>query len=171
MRLQAFAAFQLPASLFLLGLVATEPVAALDSDQEQPLFIEADAVELDEKTSQSLYIGHVDVQQGSLHIRADRVEVEHHDNRQPRLIIAIGDPAHYRQMTEDSSEPLLGRAQRMEYNADRNEITFIDQALLTQGQDRFSSDRIVYNRAMERVTAGTSAQGRERVKITITPNE
>jgi lipopolysaccharide export system protein LptA len=43
----------------------------------------------------------------------------------------------------------------------------IDEAELTQGEDRFASDRIVYNRITERVTAGTSAQGRERVKIRI----
>lgn len=153
----------------LLGAVAT--ARALDSDQEQPLYIEADAVELDEKTSESLYIGNVDVQQGSLRILADQVQVKHREDRQPRQIIALGNPARYRQMTEGKSEPLLGRAQRMEYDADRNEITFIDQAEVSQGQDRFASDRIVYNRTTERVTAGASAQGRERVRITITPEE
>jgi lipopolysaccharide export system protein LptA len=155
---------------FLLGLTGTA-AQALDSDQQQPLFIEADAVELDEKTAESLYMGKVDVQQGSLRILADQVRVKHREDRQPRHITALGEPARYRQMTEDDTEPVLGEARRMEYDADRNEITFIDRAVLTQGKDRFASDRIVYNRTTERVTAGTSAKGRERAKITITPEE
>ena len=147
------------------------PALALDSDQQQPMFIEADAVEFDEMTSQSRYIGNVDVQQGSLRILADQVEVEHRENRQPRTIVAVGNPARYRQIPEGETEPVLGRAQRMEYDADRDEIVFIDRALLIQGEDRFANDRIVYNRGSERITAGASAQGRERVKIKFTPKE
>lgn len=154
----------------LLALFCT-PSVALDSDQNEPLFIEADAVELDDKTSQSLYVGNVDVQQGSLQILADEVVVHHREDRQPRTIIAIGEPARYRQLVDGESEEVRGRARRMEYDADRDEITFIDDAVLTQGQDSFSSDRIVYNRTTEQVKAGTSAQGRQRVKITITPEE
>jgi lipopolysaccharide export system protein LptA len=164
-------AFRLSLILFCLHVMTVTPALALDSDQGQPLFIEADAVELDEQTSQSRYIGSVEVQQGSMRILADEVQVEHRQDRQPRTIVAVGNPAKYRQMTEGETEPVLGRAQRMEYNADRDELTLIDRAVLTQGQDRFASDRIVYNRKTERVTAGTSAQGRERVKITITPEE
>lgn len=154
-----------------LGVLLAVPAVALDSDRLQPLYIEADAVELDERTAESLYLGNVDVQQGSLRILADRVQVKHRPDRQPRLIVATGNPARYRQMTEGGTEPVLGRAQRMEYDADRDEITFIDQAELTQGRDRFASDRIVFNRTTERVTAGASAQGRERVRIMITPEE
>lgn len=156
---------------FLLHGLAVSPADALDSDQDQPMFIEADAVEFDESKLQSWYIGNVDVQQGSLRILADEIRVEHREDRQPRIITAIGDPARYRQLPEGETEPVLGRAQRMVYNAERDEITFIERAVLTQGQDRFANDRIVYNRATARVTAGTSAQGRERVRITITPAE
>jgi lipopolysaccharide export system protein LptA len=57
----------------------------------------------------------------------------------------------------------------MEYLAAREEITLIDQALVLQGQDTFRSDRIVYDRLNARVKAGTSAQGKERVRILINP--
>lgn len=157
--------------LTVLGLCAAFPVAALDNDQDQPLYIEADAAELDDKQSFSLYIGNVEVEQGSMRIFADEVLVHHRPNRQPQKIIAVGDPVRYRQALENDPDEVKGRALRMEYEADRDEITLIDKAELTQGEDRFASDRIVYNRITERVTAGTSAQGRERVKIRIEPEE
>lgn len=156
-----------PALVALLLLSA--PASALDSDSEQPMFVEADAAELDEKQSISLYIGNVEVQQGSMRIRADEVLVHHKPNRQPRKIIAVGNPVRYRQLLDDDPDEVRARAQRMEYEADREEITLIDDAELIQGEDRFVSDRIVYNRITDRLTAGSSARGRERVKIRIEP--
>jgi lipopolysaccharide export system protein LptA len=106
-----------------------------------------------------------------MRILADEVLVHHKANNQPRKIIAIGNPVRYRQLLDDDPEEVRARALRMEYETDREEITLIDEAELIQGEDRFASDRIVYNRVTERLTAGTSAQGRERVKIRIDPKE
>ena len=127
--------------------------------------------ELDDQQSISLYIGNVEVEQGSMRILADEVLVHHRPNRQPRKIIAVGNPVRYRQALDDDPREVKGRALRMEYEADRDEITLIDEAELTQGEDRFASDRIVYNRVTARVTAGSSAEGRERVKIRIEPRD
>lgn len=155
--------------LAALAVLAAPGAIALDSDREQPMFVEADAAELDEKQSISLYLGNVEVQQGSMRIRADEVLVHHAPNRQPRKIIAIGNPVRYRQLLDGDPEEVRARARRMEYAADSEEITLIDDAVLIQGEDRFASDRIVYNRITDRLTAGTSARGRERVKIRIEP--
>jgi lipopolysaccharide export system protein LptA len=153
----------------LLCSVLAPPVVALDSDREQPMFVEADAAEFDEKQSISLYLGNVEVQQGSMRILADEVLVHHKPNREPLKIIAIGKPVRYRQMLDNDPEEVRASALRMEYETDREEIILIDDAELIQGEDRFASDRIVYNRTEDRLTAGTSARGRERVKIRIEP--
>jgi lipopolysaccharide export system protein LptA len=155
----------------ILALLLSVPtlVPALEEDQYQPMYIEADAAELDEQQSTSLYLGNVDVTQGSMRILADEVLVHHKQDRRVQKIIAIGKPVRYRQRVEDDPDEVKGRALRMEYEADSEELTLIDEAVLTQGEDRFASDRIVYNRITDRVTAGTSAQGRERVKIRIEP--
>ncbi|MEA3638797.1 MAG: lipopolysaccharide transport periplasmic protein LptA [Lamprobacter sp.] len=152
-----------------LALATATSTSALESDQYQPMYIEADAAELDEKQLTSLYIGHVEVTQGSLFIQADEVLVHHKPDRRAEKIIAIGQPVRYRQLLDDDPEEVKGRALRMEYEADREQLTLIDEAVLIQGEDRFASDRIVYNRITKRVTAGSSAQGRERVKIRIEP--
>ncbi len=158
------------ALLFWL-LLGIAPASALESDSEQPLEVEANAAELDERQSTSLYIGEVEVTQGSMRILADEVLVHHKENNQPRKIIAIGNPVRYRQLLDDDPEEMRARALRMEYETDRQEITLIDEAEVIQGEDRFASDRIVYNRITERLTAGTSARGRERVRIRIDPQE
>ncbi|TVQ89854.1 MAG: lipopolysaccharide transport periplasmic protein LptA [Chromatiaceae bacterium] len=153
-----------------LLLLAAGAVARAD-DLKQPMFIEADAAELDDRQSISLYIGNVDVQQGSMRLLADEVLVQHYPDRQARKIIAIGRPARYRQLLDGDPEEIQAEALRMEFESDREELTLIDQAVVIQGEDRFASDRIVYNRITARLIAGASAQGRERVRIRIEPQQ
>jgi lipopolysaccharide export system protein LptA len=158
-------------ALCLSVLITAERASALESDSEQPLFVEADAAELDEQQATSLYLGSVQVTQGSMEILADEVLVHHDANNQPRKIIAVGNPVRYRQLLDDDPEEIRARALRMEYETERQEIVLIEEAELEQGEDRFASDRIVYNRITERLTAGTSADGRQRVRIRMDTQE
>jgi len=161
------------ASGFILGLFllsATPPARALESDQQQPLYLEADNAEMDEAKRLSLYTGKVIVRQGSLEIHADQVTIHHAEDKRPKLIIAVGQPTTYKQAVEGQEKPVEAEALRMEYQADKDEITLIDQAVVFQGTDTFRSDRIIYDRINARVKAGVSAQGKERVKIHITPH-
>ncbi len=104
-------------------------------------------------------------------IRGDQVTVHHDPERKPEHIISVGKPSKYRQQVEGEEQEVEAEALRMEYDAARDEITLIDQAVLFQGKDTFRSDRIVYDRARGQVKAGASAKGKERVKITITPSK
>jgi len=158
-------------ALLAIGLIALwlSGGAAVASDRDQPIHIEADSVELDEEQAISLYVGNVVVEQGGTRIQADWVLVRHRPNHEPEQITAIGDPAKYRQKAEGETKESRAQALRMEYDVINDEVTLIERAVLFQGQDRFSSDRIIYDRANARVKAGGSAAGSERVKITITP--
>lgn len=155
------------AVLLLAALLAAASAQALKEDEEQPLYLEADSAELDDKRSLSVYTGNVFFRQGSLEIRADQVTVHHFPDRRPERIIAVGQPAKYRQEVEGEEEEVRGEALRMEYETASDEITFIDEAVLIQGEDTFRSDRIVYDRAAAVVKAGALVEGRERVKIFI----
>ena len=155
--------------LVLALLLAPLRLAAVEDDQEQPLYLEADSAELYEEQSMSVYTGNVFVKQGSMEVRGDQVTVHHDSERKPKLIIAIGAPATYQQQAEGEDELLEAEALRMEYDKAQDEITLINQAVLFQGEDVFRSDRIVYDRALGQVKAGTIAQGKERVHITISP--
>ena len=147
------------------------PVVALEGDQEQPVYIEADSVELDDIQDTSVYIGNVQIDQGTMRILADQVTVKHKEDRRPRFIVAMGNPVRYRQDVEGEKGEVKAHAQRMEYDAEKDELTLIERAELTQATDRFASDRIVYDRARSQVKAGTSAQGSGRVSITFTPEK
>jgi lipopolysaccharide export system protein LptA len=155
----------------LLCAAWTGLAAALPDDQNQPIEIEADGVELDDGRNLSVYSGNVEVRQGSMHLWADQVTVNHADSRQPNRIIAVGKPARFRQLAEQGGKEVKAKSLRMEYDANSEEMVLIDQAELTQGQDRFSSDRIIYDRSKAVVKAGASAQGKQRVKISITPGK
>jgi lipopolysaccharide export system protein LptA len=159
--------------MVLLGLAMgwASRVLALEGDQEQPILVEADSVELDDIKHLSVYIGNVQIDQGSMRILADHVTVQHGEGRRPQFITALGNPVRYRQDVEGEKGEVKAHAQRMEYDADKDELVLIDQAELTQAADRFSSERIVYDRAHAQVKAGASAQGTGRVKITITPEK
>jgi lipopolysaccharide export system protein LptA len=157
--------------LALLFMAASASALALQDDAEQPLYLEADNAELDELKSVSIYTGDVFVQQGSMQIRADQVTVYHGEDRQPERIIATGEPATYRQEMEGDEKEVRAEARRMEYVTETDEIRLIDEAIVYQGQDTFRNDRILYDRANAKVKAGTSVQGKQRVKILIHPSQ
>jgi lipopolysaccharide export system protein LptA len=159
-----------PELVVLAGLalgLTTLTAAALKDDDKQPMLIEADQVQVDEAKSTSLYVGHVQVDQGTMRLQADQVTVHHRSDRHVKYIIARGDPATYRQRMDGDQGEVQGFAKRMDYDAERDELVLSDEALLIQGKDRMASDRIVYDRANARMQAG----GGSRVKITITPED
>lgn len=154
-----------PALLATALAVGAGPARALKDDDRQPMLIEADRVELDEAKSLSIYIGNVQVDQGSMRLLADRVTVTHRPDRRIRSVAAQGDPVKYRQLLDGDQGEVQAFAKRMDFDADKNELTLIDDAVLIQGGDRMSSSRIVYDRARARMQAG----GTGRVKIVISP--
>ncbi len=157
-------------ALLLFGALASCacPTAwALKEDAKQPVYIEADDVEARESDSTSVYVGNVQVDQGSMRLLADHVTVYHRDNRQPKFIIALGQPAKYKQQLDDNRGEVQAFAKRMEYDADKDELTLIGDGLLIQGNDRLAGERIVYDHAKAQFRAG----GTGRVKITVTPDK
>lgn len=148
-----------------LAVCLWTPAWALRDDAQQPIFIEADDVEMRETDSVSVYVGNVQVDQGSMRLLADHVTVYHREDRQPRFIVALGAPAKYRQQLDNDQGEVQAFAKRMEYDADKDELILIGEGLLIQGADRLASERIIYDRARAQFRAG----GTGRVKITITP--
>ena len=157
------------AALALWAALAPTAAFGLSTDQDQPILVEADSVEIDEASGVSVYQGQVDVKQGSIHITADKVTVYQKEKRTDR-VLAVGTPVRFQQKT-DKGKLVKGNARQVEYQVSSDELTLSGDALLTQDDDRFSSDRIVYDRKKAQVKAGASAQGSERVRITINPNQ
>jgi len=155
-------------TLVLILLIAPRYLPAME-DNEQPLYLEADSAEISEAKAVSIYTGNVLVRQDDMQLRGDRVTVHHDSEYNPAIIRVTGTPATYRQRMEREAQDVEAEARHMEYDRTKDEITLIDQVVLSQGKDTFRSDRIVYHRAQTRVKAGTIAAGKERVKIRISP--
>lgn len=166
---------QMRTLLATLLLIWVTAATALTGDQKQPIHVEADGVEIDDGRNISIYTGNVEVRQGSMHMWAAKITVHHKQSRQPHRIIAVGSPVRFRQLVKKDGKEVKARANRMEYDANREEILLLGKAVLTQGKDSFSSDRILYDRNKAVVKAGASVSKKtgsekgERVRITIDP--
>lgn len=153
---------------FTISLLLMIPsvTLALQSDKDQPTYIEADSADMDDGKGVSIYQGNVVITQGSIRLTADKVVVTQKKDKADHLV-ATGRPVHFQQKMDDDQGLVKGRAKKVEYEADSEIIYLIDDAVLNQNKDIFTSDRITYDRAKAVVKAGASAKGKERVRVTI----
>lgn len=153
-------------SAMTLLLVWLGNAHALSSDKDQPIDILADSVDLNEAKGISIYKGDVELNQGSIRLKADKVTI-YYKGKNPNKVVAVGNLVKFRQLPDNSKEYIEGQASRAEYEVSSEELTLIGKARLKQGKDTFSSDRIIYDRVRSVVKAGAAAKGKQRVKITI----
>ena len=139
----------------------------LSDDSQQPIQVEADTAEFNDKTGISIYRGKVRVTQGSMVLKGDYVTVVAPD-RKLRKITSKGKPTTFHQLT-DEGESIDAESEYMEYNTTVNKIILLKKATLQQGKNSFSSERIEYNILTKIVDAGDPKSG-DRVKMTIMPN-
>jgi lipopolysaccharide export system protein LptA len=160
-----------PRLITLIILLASLPFAAqaLEEDVNKPIEVEADSVEIDEGSGKSIYKGNVILIQGSIRLAADRITIIQHDTKSDQ-IIAVGRPAVLTQKPANGKKPVKGHSKRMEYSVDSDILYLIGNATLIQDQDTFKSDRIAYDRKKSLIKGGTSAQGKQRVRVTIKSN-
>lgn len=159
-----------------LGLCAWFGMAqALPGDHNQPIELEADSVDLNEKTGQAIYKGNVELNQGSIRLQAQEVRVLFADGK-PAKVIATGYPVRFRQRPAEGQDYHRGQARKAEYSVHSSELIMTGSAVMSQGKNTFRSERIVYDRAKGRIKAGqslkdqaTGNQPKERVKITLDP--
>lgn len=160
-------AIALTLSLLYAGLPGE--AAALSSDRDQPMYIEADRADIDEQRGISVYRGSVKITQGTLQLTAAELTV-HSKGGDIVKAIAVGQPATYRQRPDGKEQDVEAEALRMEYFAVDQKIILIDKAEVRQGGDTFRSNRINYDIAKDVVNAGATASSPgDRVRITIQP--
>jgi len=153
------------ALLLLMWLPAI--AQTVDDATQQPITIMADRAEVDERRGISTYTGNVVLTQGEARMEADRLFVQT-KNGDLQSITAEGDPVRYR-AARNGDQPLQGQSLRMRFDADTGVLLLLDKAEFWQGPNRFSGERIQYDRKEARVSAGQGENGGERVQVTIQP--
>jgi lipopolysaccharide export system protein LptA len=156
--------------LSLLLSVWLSPVCfALPSDSSQPIHISADSAHMDENTGTTTYNGNVLMTQGTLEIRAAKVDL-YRTNDDISHIIATGNLANFRQQPAADKPITDAFGQKLEYRIADKTVTITGQARVEQARDTFSGERIVYqmDKAIVNAYSGTGASG-ERVQMVIQP--
>lgn len=163
--------------IFLLLCVQTNSFAADNTiNSQEKIFINADYMQLNIESGDSVYIGNVKITQGELVLTGDKVTLEQTSDEIERIIIT-GKPAHYNHVTE-KGDNIQAESERMVYTTSRNELVMTGNAKLSQPDHKVSSQKIIYDTEKQIVIAGDknkppagSTDKSQRVNITLTPKK
>lgn len=128
----------------LCTALLASPVHAEKADRDKPVNLEADTVTLDDIKKVSVYQGNVILSQGTMMLRADRVQVTQTASGLDK-VIATGRPVAFRQKLDGREEYVDGFADRMEYDSASSQLELIGQARLRRGGDELRGAQISYN--------------------------
>jgi lipopolysaccharide export system protein LptA len=128
----------------LCAALLASPVHAEKADRDKPVNLEADSVTLDDIRKVSVYEGNVVVSQGTLMLRADRVQVTQNAGGLD-TVIATGRPVAFRQKVDGRDEFIEGFANRIEYDSGKSQLELIGEAQLRRGSDELRGAQISYN--------------------------
>lgn len=145
---------------------------ALESDQEQPIQIEADAAMIDEANGNSIHKGNVVIEQGTLQLRANEVEIISSNNELIQIIASADGSgnklAHYEQQTNDAGDRVLANAEKITYLIQEKRLHLSGNARLQQVDDVFTGELLYYDLEKGVVNLDSGDSG-ERVKMQIKP--
>ena len=127
----------------LLSL-CTPPCFAERADRDKPLHLESDQVLMDDAKKISTFTGNVQLTQGTLLIRGDKIIVTQ-DKDGFKHGTVYGNTASFRQKREGMDEYVEGSGERIEYDTRAEVIDFYVQARVKRGLDEVRGEHITYN--------------------------
>lgn len=160
---------------------AAWPAHAEKADRSKPMSVEADKPgSLDLLKQVLVFNGNVVIAQGTMVIRADRVEVKESPDGY-RMAAAIGSPgrlASYRQKRDAPGEWVEGTAERIDYDARTDTLRFSGNASVrrlrgAEAADEITGGSIVWDNSAELFSvaggAATPTNPSGRVRVTLSP--
>jgi len=151
-------------------LISWHPLAiALPEDARQAIHITADSATRNDQTGITLYKGNVLLSQGSMKVTGDSIELRQ-TGTTITTIIAKGRPAEFQQRTAADKEVTHAYGEVLDYNIRTKELEITGQAKVSQGNDSFSGNRIIYDMNKSTVNAFSDHSGNgQRVQMIIQP--
>lgn len=141
----------------LLALSGASAAWALPDDRNQPIRIQADTAEMDDRQGVAVYTGDVVITQGSLRITGNKVTVTRDQNGDIEVFTAIGKPAYYEQRPALDKPVVKAYGLTIQYFASNERIVLIDQAKVVQEGNTFEGEKIVYDTRRQIVNAGRAS--------------
>jgi lipopolysaccharide export system protein LptA len=147
---------------------------AKTADENEAIHIEADSVEIREQEGISTYKGNVKITRGSLFIQGQLIKVISKNNSLQTFLVD-GLPATFKQLN-DQGEEISAKSQHLEYQSESGVLILDKDAVLVQGNNRFTSNHIIYNTLKDVIQAGNNGDTNnsdepQRVTITIQPEK
>ncbi|HYP67449.1 MAG TPA: lipopolysaccharide transport periplasmic protein LptA [Thiobacillaceae bacterium] len=155
----------------LLAWLLINPAQAEKADRTKPINLEADSVTLDDLHKTGVYQGNVVLIQGTLMMRADKVDVTQDENGL-KTVLATGNPVSFRQKRDGVDEYVEAYAPRVEFDNIGGLLELSGGARLRKGEDEIRGNVITYNTQTElyKVVGKQNAQTPAgRVHIVIHP--
>ncbi|KGY11809.1 ABC transporter substrate-binding protein [Vibrio tubiashii] len=149
-------------------LLLSSQAFALSTDQDQPVYIDSDSQQLDMQSNKVTFLGEVKLKQGSININADKVIVTRDpEDGSIREIEGYGDLATFSQLTDDG-KTLYGEAKELYYVMVDDQLTMIDQAMLSQDDSIIRGTKIRYKISSQKLIADGKEKG-DRVSTVLQP--
>ncbi len=151
--------------VLVLCVLCTNGSTALakKSDLSQPIDVSADRSEYDEKNGVQSLIGNVEIRQGTMRIKASKIDIYLKDNRLAK-IEGVGKPISFEQKNE-ADELVSGSADSISYDAASGTLILIGNATLSQPRQQLESQRIVFDSTNQKVSAEGGNKGRVSIRI------
>lgn len=157
------------AFLSLSTQVQAEPAKTNLPDEQQPVNILADRLEVDESKGKSTYSGHVVITQGSMTLTGDSVVVIH-PNSQVQTIQSTGKPSTFKRFNPTEQAWLQGHANQIDYHAINKTVLLQGNAQVEQPGDHIiTGPELFYDMAQQTLKAQSTANEKQRISVTINP--
>ncbi len=154
--------------VFTILLACSHLALALKSDAEQPVTIDSNTASYDDAKAISTYTGNVITVQGSLHIESDKLVIYFLQGEIEKMVFT-GKPTTFRQRPAEGKEEIHGEALTGEYYPNTNKLVLIEEAVVSQGNNRSESRLIVYDSKNSVIKAGEQSSDSKRVHSVFKP--
>lgn len=150
------------AMIMVLFLLFALPAFALQEDSNKKIYIVADSTNYNYKTGDTVYEGHVKVDQGTTHITSDRLTTKLNPQHKIKEAIAYGQQnlAHYWTLPKIGEPEMHANAKIIKFYPNESNITLEQEVVVTQGENSFQGQLILYNRNDQTVLVPASNNGR-----------
>ena len=133
---------------------------ALDSDKNAPVAIKADTTNIDFRTGKRTLTGNVEVEQGSMYIKADKIELVYNGDKIDTAT-AFGNPVKFKQLPEGHKEVVHGEGNTLKLEQAKNLVTLTENAKLTQSGSVITGKVIYYNTKTSKMTVKSGSSGKQ----------
>jgi len=137
-------------------------------DLNKEISISSKRIAGDLKNKVASYLDDVVINQGSLSIKADLVQVYSQQDHETETYVAKGQPAHFEQLLEDGTKIIL-QADEIKYEPLNFIVTITGNALLRQAGSEVTGSKIIYNTQTEQLKAESGANAGETVTTILKP--